>query len=159
MNGLIQTIYENWHNYQRLLIDALRPLTVGQLALRASPQLRTIDEIARHIVGCRARWFYKQMEEHHPAFELWLTWDRDNIPVESAAQVIDALENTWQVMQETIDAWSADDWQQTWPNHRSAEPEIYTRQWIIWHLIEHDLHHGGEISLTLGANGLPGIDI
>ena len=25
-----------------------------------------------------------------------------------------------------------------------------TRQWVIWHLIEHDVHHGGEISLTLG---------
>ncbi|HEX4716084.1 MAG TPA: DinB family protein [Ktedonobacteraceae bacterium] len=34
-----------------------------------------------------------------------------------------------------------------------------TRQWIIWHVIEHDLHHGGEISLILGTHGLTGIAI
>jgi hypothetical protein len=21
-----------------------------------------------------------------------------------------------------------------------------SRQWVIWHVIEHDLHHGGELS-------------
>jgi uncharacterized damage-inducible protein DinB len=31
---------------------------------------------------------------------------------------------------------------------------VCTRQWIIWHLIEHDLHHGGELFYTLGAHGL-----
>jgi uncharacterized damage-inducible protein DinB len=25
----------------------------------------------------------------------------------------------------------------------------------VWHLIEHDLHHGGEISQILGSNGIP----
>jgi uncharacterized damage-inducible protein DinB len=34
-----------------------------------------------------------------------------------------------------------------------------TRGWVIWHLIEHDLHHGGEISLILGSHSLPGIDL
>ena len=28
-----------------------------------------------------------------------------------------------------------------------------TRAWIVWHLIEHDLHHGGEISQSLGMIG------
>jgi uncharacterized damage-inducible protein DinB len=35
----------------------------------------------------------------------------------------------------------------------------HTRQWIIWHVIEHDLHHGGEISLTLGNHGLTALDL
>ena len=34
-----------------------------------------------------------------------------------------------------------------------------TRQWIIWHVIEHDLHHGGEVSLTLGMHGLAAPDL
>jgi hypothetical protein len=29
----------------------------------------------------------------------------------------------------------------------------------VWHVLEHDLHHGGEISLILGSNGLPGLDL
>jgi len=34
-----------------------------------------------------------------------------------------------------------------------------TRGWVVWHLMEHEAHHGGVISLVLGANGLPGLDI
>jgi uncharacterized damage-inducible protein DinB len=28
------------------------------------------------------------------------------------------------------------------------------RQWIIWHVIAHDLHHGGELAFTLGKQGI-----
>jgi len=29
----------------------------------------------------------------------------------------------------------------------------------VSHVLEHDLHHGGEIALTLGTNGLPAPDL
>jgi hypothetical protein len=28
-----------------------------------------------------------------------------------------------------------------------------------WHLIEHDLRHGGEISKMLGTNGMPALEL
>jgi uncharacterized damage-inducible protein DinB len=30
---------------------------------------------------------------------------------------------------------------------------------VIWHLMEHDLHHGGEISQVLGSHGIPALDL
>jgi hypothetical protein len=33
------------------------------------------------------------------------------------------------------------------------------RGWVVWHVLEHDLHHGGEISQILGTNGLAGLDL
>jgi hypothetical protein len=30
---------------------------------------------------------------------------------------------------------------------------------VVWHLIEHDLHHGGEVSLILGMHGLGAPDL
>ena len=32
-----------------------------------------------------------------------------------------------------------------------------SRQWMIWHVLEHEIHHGGELSLALGGLGLPGV--
>jgi len=32
-------------------------------------------------------------------------------------------------------------------------------QWIIWHMIEHDIHHGSEISTILGVHGLPVVEM
>jgi uncharacterized damage-inducible protein DinB len=30
---------------------------------------------------------------------------------------------------------------------------------VLWHVLEHDLHHGGELSLALGMHGLPALDV
>lgn len=35
----------------------------------------------------------------------------------------------------------------------------FTRQWGIWHVAEHDMHHGGELFFTLGMHGLPTPDL
>ena len=34
-----------------------------------------------------------------------------------------------------------------------------SRQWIIWHVLEHDIHHGSEISTILGVHGLPAVEL
>jgi hypothetical protein len=34
-----------------------------------------------------------------------------------------------------------------------------SRQWIIWGILEHDIHHGSEISTTLGVHGLPVVEM
>ena len=153
------TIYAGWHTYQTLLITALNPLPPGQLALRAAPDLRSIGEIATHVVGARARWFYQLMGEGGDEFAALGTWDRQGMPTRSAAELIHGLETTWQGMQAAIARWTPVEWQQTYAGEEPHDPATITRQWVIWHLMEHDLHHGGEISLTLGMHGLPAPDL
>ena len=153
------TIYAGWQNYQSLLTKALTPLSPDQLALRAAPALRSIGEIATHMIGARARWFYQLMGEGGDEFAAMSAWDRKGMPTRSANELIHGLEITWQGMQASIARWTPADWQQTYPGEEPYDPATITRQWVIWHLIEHDLHHGGEISLTLGMHGLPAPDL
>ena len=150
---LVPAIFAGWHNYQELIVEALRPLDAEQLNLRASPELRTIGDITAHIIGARARWFYQLMNEGGETFKTLGNWDRRSQPARSAEELIYGLETTWEEMQAAIERWTEAEWQQTYPGDED-EPEIITRQWVVWHLIEHDLHHGGEISLTLGMHGL-----
>lgn len=35
----------------------------------------------------------------------------------------------------------------------------FSLQFIIWHVLEHEIHHRGELSLILGMLGRPGLDI
>jgi len=37
--------------------------------------------------------------------------------------------------------------------------ETYTLRWIIWHVIEHEIHHRGELSMALGLLGREGLDV
>jgi uncharacterized damage-inducible protein DinB len=106
------------------------------------------------MIGARARWFYHLMGEGGDVFAELGGWDRPGEPARNAAELVLGLQATWEGMQAAIARWTPADWEQTYPGEGPDEPETLTRQWVIWHLIEHDLHHGGEISFTLGMHGL-----
>jgi uncharacterized damage-inducible protein DinB len=155
----LSVFYKGWNDYQDLLTKALAPLSPEQLTLRAGPNLRSIGEIATHMIGARARWFHNLMGEGGDDFAAMAAWDRPGMAVRTAAELVRGLENTWQVMQEALARWTPAEWEQTYEEEDSGERYSFTRQWVIWHLIEHDLHHGGEISLTLGMHGLTAPDL
>ncbi len=158
-NATLAEFYRDWENYQNLLIGALAPLTPKQLELRAAPHLRSIEMIATHMIGARARWFHRFLGEHNPDTEPMSAWDRDTSPVRTAAEIVDGLQATWTFMKSCLDRWTPADMAHVFEGERYGERDSLSRQWVIWHLIEHDLHHGGEISLTLGMHGLPAPDL
>jgi uncharacterized damage-inducible protein DinB len=154
---IISTIYDGWNAYQSKLTTALAPLTDVQLGLRVAPGLRSVEEIVTHMIGARARWF--MIDEDTLELAEFGRWDRSDMPVRSAAELVEGLEATWRLMQGEIARWTPEEWQRTYPGDEPGDPPLITRQWIIWHLIEHDLHHGGEVSLTLGLHGYAAPDI
>lgn len=57
-------------------------------------------------------------------------------------------------MADCLTRWSPANMQQTFPDDWNGKIVQLSRAWIVWHVLEHDLHYGGEISLTLGMHGL-----
>ena len=156
----LSVFYQGWYNYQQLLTKVIAPLPSELLTLRASPQQRSLGEILLHMIGARARWFHDVMGVGDKEFAEMGRWDRKGKPTRDAAELVHGLETTWRVMQETLVAWTPEDMQYSYTyKDESGESETFTRQWVIWHLIEHDLHHGGEVSLILGMHGLQAPDL
>ncbi len=151
--ALIDTIYAGWRNYQALLVAALALLKPEQLSIRPAPRLRSIEAIATHMIGARARWFAPPLGDGNKQLTAFGRWDRRGGPVRSAVELVRGLLFTFDYIHAAIAGWSPEEWQQTIPGEE-PEPEIITRAWVIWHLIEHDLHHGGEISIILGMHKL-----
>lgn len=153
--------YQGWETYQEALIKAISSLTSGQLAHRAAPHLRSVGENCRHMIGARARWCHLALGLGDQAFAALGRWDRRDMPERSAAELVSGLRQSWQVLSDALAHWTPADLSYTFPNtdREPGEPEVFTRQWVIWHLIEHDLHHGGEISQILGIHGLAGLDL
>ena len=153
-SSTLAVFYQGWHDYQKLLIKALAPLSLEQLALSVSTHQRSISIIVLHIIGARARWFHDLMEVGGDEFAELGEWDSRGAPTREAAELVYGLETTWGVMQEALANWTPEDMQYSYKGEPPDDPETFTRQWVIWHLIEHDLHHGGEVSLILGMHGL-----
>ena len=160
-DSTLTAIYRGWETYQGYLIQALTPLSNEQLQLGVAPSLWPISRIARHIIAARVYWYHAILRMGDPEiFKPMQTWDDFEVPVRSASDIIGGLRTTWKLMQDAIASWSTADLESSISRRRSdGTEETLTRQWIIWHVIEHDVHHGGEISIALGANGLTGLDL
>ena len=163
-NFTLTTFYTSWKAYQDHIKEVLAPLTAAQLDLRAAPHLRSIGENALHVVGCRAVWFTEFLgEDYGEDMKPYIAWNEIGlelgVPVPAAAELVQGLDRTWQFMVDCLARWSSADMQQTFPDEEDGKPIDLSRAWVVWHVLEHDLHHGGELSFTLGMHGLSGIDI
>src|SRR5579862_7841602 len=86
---------QGWQNYQNQLSIALARLSPEQLALRAAPDLRSIDELVRHIIADRAGWFSYVLEEGDEDLRAFQQWgEPDSLPC-SASELVSGLEKTW----------------------------------------------------------------
>jgi len=86
-----------------------------------------------------------------------LGWDNADAPARSSAELLSGIEQTWQLLTTCLARWTADDMRDTFfINWRDLDEP---RGWVVWHMLEHEIHHGGELSFTLGCNGLPGVDV
>ena len=158
-NVTLAILAEGWHAYQDRLTTALAPLGPEQLALRAAPQLRSIDELARHIIGVRAGWFHNILGEGDDAFGAYHEWDRPDAPTRTASELVEGFAVTWRAMQPALEHFSPEDLTETLAGVRKGHTYAHQRGWVVWHVLEHDLHHGGEIGFSLGVHHLPAPDL
>ena len=158
-NSTLGTIYQNWMAYQALIVKAIAPLRDEQLALKAAPQVRSVGQIARHMIGARASWFYRLMGEGGEPIAALAAWNRLDAPEHNALELVAGLQTTGNLIHDSLARWSSTDMEYVFKGVRNGEEYSISRQWVIWHLIEHDLHHGGELSLTLGVHGLAAPDL
>ncbi|HEY7418851.1 MAG TPA: DinB family protein [Ktedonobacteraceae bacterium] len=156
----LTTFYTSWKEYQDRIKGALAPLDAEQLKLRAAPNLRSIGENAVHIVACRAGWFTEFLgEDGGEEIKVYTGWDDSpsalGAPVPTATELVQGLDRTWQFMVDCLARWSSADMQQTFPDEWDGKRVDLSRAWVVWHVMEHDLHHGGELSHTFGMHGIP----
>ena len=142
--------FVSWQDYQEALKHAITPLTEEQLQRRLLPSLRTPGEIAEHIVFGRALHLHHTLGERAAELTPLHKWDDADDPPHTAAEIVQGLDLTWRFITNCLMSGS--------PTDTLPEEEILIVQ-TIWGLLDHDLPHAGEISLLLGAAGLPGVEI
>jgi uncharacterized damage-inducible protein DinB len=114
--------------------------------------------------------------------------EADVDPGHTAAELVSGLETTWQMIESTLARLTPADLERFVAPLDQAERERhvklvepalqpYAQMWldatrrdgvvrpavsiesIIWGMLEHDIHHGSEISTTLGIHGLPVVEL
>src|SRR5688500_15140789 len=150
----LQVFYDGWEEYMSTVKAAIIPLTDEHLGLRAAPHERSVGKIVQHIVEARVDWFHGFMGEEGEEIARYIDWGvvgegREGGPLPSAAELVEGLDATWRFMTEQLARWTPEDMAFTFPIEWRGDPYNLSRSWVLWHVLEHDLIHGGEVSLTL----------
>jgi uncharacterized damage-inducible protein DinB len=167
----LSTVFDGWNGYQRSLVDAVQPLTPEQLAFRPAPSFRCTGEIVRHIALGRVTWFVRMGAPGSTDLARLITaWETDNEGnryvreeayeiTTSATELVSWLEGTWQMINRTLVAWKVGDLADTYTHLWNGKLWAISHQWTLFRILAHDIHHGGELSLMLGLQGIEAFEL
>ncbi|HEY7357244.1 MAG TPA: DinB family protein [Ktedonobacterales bacterium] len=173
---VLQSVYEGWDSHQQALMRAVTPLTPEQLAWRPAANQCSVNELIGHIAGGRLWWFYKMSAPGSAALARQMApwagetfdagdsdalnrWMEANLQWEeplttTPGEALRWLESSWQMIETTLNTWTVADLAQTYRHLRAGKLYAVTRQWTIWRVLSHDLHHGGQLAQMLGLQGI-----
>ena len=147
-------LFEHWDQVRTGLNQALDPLRDEQLAFTPREGLWSLGQVACHIAGCEEGWL------RDLCFGRWSRPEADyklqgyptvaalkqllaEVHARTAAELATAPELTGRLDQPATLPWG---------------PTVSWR-WAVWHVLEHEIHHRGEIYLMLGLLGMEAPDV
>jgi len=74
----------------------------------------------------------------------------ESVPCDDPALLAEWLALSWQPIQRLLEEWTVDDLFHTYP----LAEYVVSRQWTIWRIMSHDLHHGGQLATMLAIQGI-----
>jgi uncharacterized damage-inducible protein DinB len=148
----IQEVLAQWCEVRNGLIQTLDRFKESDLDFAPYEDSWSVGEIALHIAAAEKGWF------SHIVTREFAEWP-DDMVLESyptvvaikgiLAEVHSRTENFLTSLDDTglettvVTPWGAE----------------LTVGWITWHVLEHEIHHRGELSLILGMLGREGLDV
>jgi uncharacterized damage-inducible protein DinB len=156
----LDIIYENWADSNKRLTVCIAPLTNEQFSLQPAPGQWPLGQVVQHIISVRAGWFTITLQETSPLMNEYAEWGQPDSPERRAAEFVQGLDETWTFIESCLKRWTPADAAKIFPDE-GEDGQVYevSRGWVIYHVLEHDLHHGSEVSMILGMNGLQPLDI
>lgn len=167
----LQSVFDGWAGYNSSLIGALRQRTPMELSWRPKVDMRSTGEIARHIALGRITWFVRMEAPGSAvaaaAIPVWTTDEEGNRDADEealritqdAGDLIAWLERSWQMIDATLAAWTVADLAVTYSHAWDGKHWAISRQWTLFRILAHDLHHGGELALMLGQQGIEAFEL
>jgi uncharacterized damage-inducible protein DinB len=158
-SSTLEVIYQNWREYQEKLRDCIAPLTNEQLSLQPAKGMWPLAQIVQHIISVRAGWFSGTLQDEDEAMRAYMEWGQRDSPDRTGDELARGLDETWAFIEARLNRWTPAECAMTFPDELGGQVVQLSRSWVIYHVMEHDLHHGGEVSLILGMNGLKTLDL
>ena len=160
----IHLFYDQWPRYNQRLTDVVARMSGEPLALRPDPTRAPVWAIVGHIAGVRVFWLCGVIGESGAETTPFADpgrpgWEDDEDKPRDAAELVQALETTWRIVEGCLERWTAEMLDDTFERTKNGKRQANSRTSILQRLFSHDAYHCGELSQTLGIAGFPQVDL
>jgi uncharacterized damage-inducible protein DinB len=139
-------LFGHWATVRQGLVRALGTLTDEQLDFAPREDMQSLGDAARHIAYAEEAWFRHWMVGKHEGPPEYTA--KDYPTVEAIKALLAEVHARTEAYLETLDIADLD---QPYQTFWGQEGPI---SWVIWHVLEHEIHHRGEIYLMIGLVGM-----
>ena len=144
--------FSHWNQIRAGLLSTIEAFNDDELFVVPYQGSWPIGQIMLHIAGAEDGWLRyvvtRELDEWPDQYNIDNFQDRDSI-----LQILDQVHSRSLIYLSKLK--SSDLNQQV----KTPWGKEITLHWIIWHIIEHEIHHRGELSLILGYLGREGLDV
>jgi uncharacterized damage-inducible protein DinB len=163
-------VFEGWNGYQESLLKAAAPLSAEQLLFKAGPGMRSMGQLIRHIALGRLTWLARiepvGIAEAADRVPRWFTdgdgsrhVDEESVSPNNSRVLADWLAVSWEPIQRSLEAWTVSDLSRSFRHRFRGTDYAISRQWVLWRVLSHDMHHGGQLALFLAMQGIPAVEL
>ena len=147
-----QDVFFHWEQVRLELFQAIDMLDDAMLDFVPREGLWSLGDTLRHIANAEEGWFRyvveRQYDEWPPAYSA-----EDYPSVQSIKKLLTDVHSRTEVYLEPLS------WDDMETEIEAPWGHQYALKWIIWHIIDHEIHHRGEVFLMLGLMGIEAPDI
>lgn len=134
-------LYPHWKIRTERIILSLIDRTPFELAFRHRPEMRSMGNLYRHIIGAERYWFEDVLGGRGQMFS-----EPGEPELPNAKSIVDYWKKIRERSQEIIRPYTLGEMEKKFMTPRKKE---VTMEYIIWHVLEHEIHHSGQISAML----------
>jgi uncharacterized damage-inducible protein DinB len=151
----LAAIFDGWDGYHTSIVRAVEPLSPDHLSWRPAQHLRSAGEVAGHLALGRVEWFSRMPAPGSlELMEKVRALGSEAAIAANKAEILSWLDLSWRMIDRTLREWTTDDLTRTYRHEYGGQAYTVSYQWTVWRILTHDIHHGGELALLLGQQGL-----
>lgn len=148
----LSKVFSHWKQVRGDLLSTIDKFEDEELSFAPFESSWPAGQIMLHIGDAEDGWFRRVVSRE---IDEWPDHDLDLYPTTEAIKA--KLSEIHDRTEKLLDSLELDDLdrviQSPWSEHR------FSLGWIIWHVLEHEIHHRAELSLILGLLGREGLDV
>jgi uncharacterized damage-inducible protein DinB len=144
-------IFKHWDQIRSGLLQTISCFSDQELAYVPFESSWPVGQIMLHIAECEDHWLHGVVRHE---FTPPVNYSLADYPTKS--EILAVLDNAHSRTLPFLDTLDEADLDQL---YQTRFGETFSLSWIIWHVLEHEIHHRGELSLVLGLLGREGLEV